>query len=62
MNTKICPYCHEEISEDAILCKFCHNLLTDDDEDNTPAAEQEDSEERTRVFSKAEAAKATDEQ
>ena len=54
MNTKKCPFCHEEISEDAILCKYCHNLLTDDDEEETvvftPESESED-DERTRVFS-----------
>ena len=60
MSTKICPYCHEEISEDAILCKYCHNLLTEDDEETSEPAfvPDDDSAERTRVFSKAEAAKA----
>ena len=60
MNTKECPYCHEEISEDAILCKYCHNLLTDDDDEPTMVfkPDQED-DERTRVFSASDAVRST---
>ncbi|MBR4554500.1 MAG: hypothetical protein IKO27_02795 [Ruminococcus sp.] len=59
MSTKQCPYCHEEISADAILCKYCHNLLTEDDDDATVVFNPgEDDGERTRVFSAAEASRA----
>ena len=51
MNTKKCPYCHEEISEDAILCKYCHNLLTDDEEETVVFDPEDAGDERTRVFS-----------
>lgn len=33
MATKECPYCHNQIADEAILCKFCHNLLIGNNQD-----------------------------
>lgn len=30
MKTKNCPFCGKEISDEAIICKFCHRLLIDE--------------------------------
>jgi hypothetical protein len=30
LKTRSCPFCGESISEEAILCKYCHNLLIDE--------------------------------
>ena len=30
MKTKNCPFCSKEISDEAIICKFCHRLLIDE--------------------------------
>ncbi|MDO5126094.1 MAG: hypothetical protein Q4D35_06960, partial [Ruminococcus sp.] len=38
MKTRICPFCHEEVSDEAILCKYCHNLLIDGSDDTTRTA------------------------
>lgn len=62
MKTKECPFCHKEISEEAILCKYCHNLLIDESTSVTEDSKQEeqnftsaDDADRTRVFTKQEA-------
>lgn len=63
MNTKLCPFCGEEISHEAIICKFCHRLLIDEnyEEITSPAAaESEPAEEKTMVYSKDELKKAMD--
>lgn len=49
MSMKQCPYCGKDIPSEAVLCKFCHNLLIDE------AGNMEDaSDDRTRVFKKQE--------
>lgn len=62
MKTRECPFCHKEISEEAILCKYCHNLLIDESTPVTEDSKQEeqnftsaDDADRTRVFTKQEA-------
>ena len=62
MKTKECHFCHKEISEEAILCKYCHNLLIDESTPVTEDSKQEeqnftsaDDADRTRVFTKQEA-------
>ncbi|WP_124100193.1 zinc ribbon domain-containing protein [Ruminococcus sp. Marseille-P6503] len=52
MKTKKCPHCHAEISEEAILCKYCHSLLIDDDTENSGAGVADADQESTIVFNK----------
>lgn len=64
MKTRTCPFCGKEISEEAILCKFCHNLLIDENgkdiepQYEEPEQEQPAEEENTIVYSKEELKKA----
>ena len=54
MKMKTCPYCGKELSGEAVLCKYCHNLLIDESgnvEDNSS-----DDDGRTKVFKKPAAA------
>jgi large conductance mechanosensitive channel len=30
MTTKQCPYCHEEVQPNALICRFCHSQLVDE--------------------------------
>jgi large conductance mechanosensitive channel len=30
MTTKQCPYCHEEVQPNALVCRFCHSKLVDE--------------------------------
>ncbi|MGN0595442.1 MAG: zinc ribbon domain-containing protein [Hominimerdicola sp.] len=55
MKMKECPYCHKQISDEAILCKYCHNLLVDEFDD-VSISDSESDDDRTRVFSKQEMA------
>lgn len=64
MSMKTCPFCSKEISNEAIICKFCHRLLIDengkdigDEKDNTPVPAAAD-EDKTIVYSKDELRKA----
>lgn len=49
MKTKTCPYCGNELSGEAVLCKFCHNLLIDEDGKMTSEGGVGD---ETKVFKK----------
>ena len=49
MKTKTCPYCGKELSGEAVLCKFCHNLLIDEDGNMTSEGGVGD---ETKVFTK----------
>ena len=58
MSTKSCPFCGKEISDEAIICKFCHRLLIDENgkdignEEEVPEAVT-DTEDKTIVYSKS---------
>ena len=50
MKNKICPFCGKELSDEAILCKYCHNLLLDEADAAEAAADAELYDDRTIVF------------
>lgn len=60
LKTKNCPFCGKEISDEAIICKFCHRLLIDENgndilpEGEEPAAAEETAvtEDKTIVYKK----------
>ena len=56
METKVCPHCGKEIQKEAILCKYCHSLLVEqnEDEDDAPAGGD------TIIFKKADPIKNDD--
>ena len=54
MKKKICPYCGKELSGEAVLCKYCHNLLIDEDGRMTETEDNALDDDRTKVFSKPE--------
>jgi hypothetical protein len=62
LKTRACPFCGKEISDEAILCKFCHNLLIDENgkdvEPQVPQTESAEDNEKTIVYSKDELKKA----
>jgi large conductance mechanosensitive channel len=37
MVTRTCPYCHEDIRPNALVCRFCHSSLVDELPDLTAA-------------------------
>jgi hypothetical protein len=61
LKTKNCPFCSKEISDEAIICKYCHRLLIDENgndilpEDEIPTAGAEEAavdEDKTIVYKK----------
>ena len=60
MKTKNCPFCGKEISDEAIICKFCHRLLIDENgndilpegEAAAPAEDTAVTEDKTIVYKK----------
>ena len=47
LKTKNCPFCGKEISDEAIICKFCHRLLIDE---NGKDIEPDDNFEEEEVY------------
>ena len=68
MKTKECQFCHKQISEEAVLCKYCHNLLIDLEKDLSSkeeapvddAVEEEEAIDQTKVFRKSDIEKAAE--
>lgn len=50
MKMKTCPYCGKELSGEAVLCKYCHNLLIDESGNVEDNGSEDDG--RTKVFKK----------
>ncbi|MCD7741119.1 MAG: hypothetical protein LUI06_02830 [Ruminococcus sp.] len=45
MKKKNCPFCGKEISDEAIICKFCHKLLIDENGNDLEVGQIEEEEE-----------------
>ncbi|MGN0633830.1 MAG: hypothetical protein ACI4JW_08165, partial [Oscillospiraceae bacterium] len=54
LKTRACPFCGKEISDEAIICKFCHKLLIDENGNDIELSSQEEEVEETAAAESAE--------